>query len=182
MITVKVQPEPIYRLINELGDIAKSASRVVATSLVGVVRKRIHTDGVATDGAQIGTYSDKYMKVRTGLGYENIGVYKSGKKKGQPRPPAGNFSKGPRKGQPRPKYNRTSDTKVVASLTRKMENDFAVVAVGENYGLGYLNELSYDKSQWVEATYNGREIFSLTDEELEKTAIVLEAHIKNAIS
>jgi len=39
--------------------------RTVATSLLGDVKNRIHEDGKAADGSQIGTYSKGYMVVRT---------------------------------------------------------------------------------------------------------------------
>ena len=46
------------------------------------------------------------------------------------------------------KYNRTSDTKVIFSLTRQMENDFSVVAANPiktstGYGLGFKSNAVY---------------------------------------
>ncbi|HEV2352837.1 MAG TPA: hypothetical protein VGR89_01230 [Puia sp.] len=140
--------------------------RDVATSMLAEVHDRIHESGLNSSGAPIGTYSPGYMKVRTG-NFGNAQRFSRGKHKGDVRT-AGVFTKGTHKGEPRPNYNRTSDTKVVASLTRQMENDFKVVATGRGYGLGYSNDENFNKSQYVEATYEEK-IFDLTEEEREKS-------------
>jgi len=64
----------------------------------------------------------------------------------------------------RKKNNRGSSTKVIISLTRQLENNYAVIATPKGYGIGFLNAFDYNKSQWVEATY-GKPIFALTTEE-----------------
>ena len=125
--------------------------RVVASSMLAVVHDRIHEQGLNAEGGQIGSYSPGYIKVRT-----NDFLSKT-------------IVRGPKKGQARPVYNRTSDTKVVISLTRQMENDFKVIATDKGYGLGYSNEENVKKVGYVEATY-GEKIFALTDAEIE-TAI-----------
>ena len=38
--------------------------RIVATTMCAEVRERIHEEGLNAGGAQIGTYDDKYLKVR----------------------------------------------------------------------------------------------------------------------
>jgi phage gpG-like protein len=136
--------------------------RKVATTLLADVHDRIHEEGRDVTGGQIGTYGQEYMKVRTG-DFGNSKRFVRGKNKGQPKD-SGVFTKGKNKGQPRPNYNRTSDTKVVASLTRQMENDFKVVATEDGYGLGYSNEENFNKAGYVEKTY-GKEIFGLTARE-----------------
>jgi hypothetical protein len=133
--------------------------RELATTMIAEVRERIHEKGLDSTGGKIGTYTPGYMKERTG-NFGNATRYSRGKNKDAPKD-AGVFTKGANKGQPRPRYNRTSDTMVVASLTRQMENDFKVVATDKGYGLGYSNEENYNKSQYVEATYD-KAIFSLT--------------------
>lgn len=44
--------------------------RPIAVELVGILHKRIHTDGLAADGSKIGTYKESYLKIRIrrGLG------------------------------------------------------------------------------------------------------------------
>ena len=61
----------------------------------------------------------------------------------------------------RPKFNRSTDPKVILSLTRQMENDFSVVAASGKYGLGFKNDLHFDKATWLEGTYS-KKIYGLT--------------------
>jgi len=49
------------------------------------------------------------------------------------------------------KYKRDASTKVIVSLTRKLEQDWAVIATQNGYGIGFLNPLSLQKLRWVEA-------------------------------
>lgn len=138
--------------------------RTVAFAVLPELKRRVHVEGKASSGEQIGTYSPGYMQLRTG-NYSNSGRKTKGKNKGQLKD-AGVYTRGDKKGQPRPKYNRTAETKVIASLTRQMENDLSVIAAGKGYGIGYTNPHNYDKSQWVEQTYK-KDIWELTKEERE---------------
>jgi len=106
------------------------------------------------------------MKVRTGVFTTNE-KFKKGKNKGATKP-TGVFTKGKNKGKPRPQYNRTNDTKVIASLTSEMENDFSVINQGDKYGLGFKADNNFNKSQFVEATYK-KKIWTLTPKENEMT-------------
>ncbi len=139
-----------------------------ASTSLASIKTRVFENGIDSNGTQIGTYSEAYMKVRTG-NYPETRL-KSGKNKGQFRKKktkdgqAGYFTKGINKGLPRPRYNRSNDTKVVASLTREMENDMKLI-VGENdAAIGFSNEHNFNKSQWVENTYD-KDIWELTVEE-----------------
>lgn len=153
--------------------------RHVAVNMLPVVRYRIHIEGLDADGTQIGRYSDGYMKVRTGVFATNE-IFKKGKNKGATKP-TGVFTKGKNKGNPRPQYNRTNDTKVIASLTSEMENDFSVIAEGDKYGLGFKAENNFKKSQYVEATYN-KKIWTLTpiekDKVVELATEIINEHLK----
>lgn len=61
------------------------------------------------------------------------------------------------------KYKRSSDTKIIVSLTRQLENDWSVIATEKGYGIGFKNAFNLDKARWVEVK-KGR-IFSLTSQE-----------------
>lgn len=139
--------------------------REVATTMQAIVHDRIHTEGKDASGSDIGTYSEEYMSVRTGQ-YKTNGTVTKGKNKGEIRK-EGVYTRGINKGKPRINYNRTGDTKVIASLTRQMESDFAVVATENGYGLGFNNPENFKKSQYVENTYK-KKIWSLTDPEKER--------------
>lgn len=133
--------------------------RPVAFAMIDQITKRIHIEGKASDGQAIGTYSPGYLAVRTGI-FKSNDAYKSGANKGKTKP-TGVFTKGKNKGSSRPNYNRSSDSTVIISLTRQLENDYAAIATDKGYGIGFLNAHNYDKSQWVQETYR-KKIFDLT--------------------
>lgn len=116
-------------LLNDV--LKKEVTFQVANGMLAPVKERIHSEGKAGDGSEIGQYKNTYLNYRL-------------------------------------KQNRTSDTKIILSLTRQMENDFSVQAVGQNaYGLGYNNEENYNKAKYNDKRWN-KEIFVLTKEEEEK--------------
>jgi len=135
--------------------------RPLAIETIPNMKERIHKDGAATDGAQIGTYSTEYMKLRTG-NYGNAGKNDSGfLTKGKN---AAYSIKTKKANVARPNYHRSSDTKIIVSLTRQLENDWAVVATTNGYGIGFNNPFNRDKARWVEAQKK-RIIFNLSEPE-----------------
>lgn len=146
----------------KLGD-KEYIPRTLSFDLIDFMTKRIHIDGKASDGSQIGTYSSEYMRLRTGNYPMDGKVYLSGDLKGENRT-IGKYTKGPRKGQSRTSYNRSADTKIVVSLTRQLENDWNVIATDAGYGIGFLNPINFQKARWVEQQ-KGKVIFSLSGEE-----------------
>jgi hypothetical protein len=158
--------------------------RNMATTITGVMRKRVHEDGKDSSGAQIGVYSESYMKVRTG-NYGNSGKYAKGKNKGELKN-SGIYTKGPNKGQARPKYNRTADTKVIISLTRQLENDLGTnesdpIKTGEGYAIGFKNPLNYEKSQKVEKHFK-KDIWKLTSEEEKIVSQIADKYVSDAFT
>ena len=69
------------------------------------------------------------------------------------------------------KYNRTADSKVIASLTRQMENDFSAVEDGNRIGLGFKNKTNFEKATYIEGMYPGTYLLS-TDEERVVTDVI----------
>lgn len=55
--------QDLEQRINKLKD-KDYLLRPVATELIPLMTRRIHQNGVASDGAQIGTYSSSYLKLR----------------------------------------------------------------------------------------------------------------------
>jgi len=156
---------------------ADAMLRTASTSVLGMMKLRVHGQGQNAEKTDIGMYSPGYMKVRTG-NYGNSSQTKAGKLKD-----AGVFTKGKNKGQPRPKYNRSPDPKVIASLTRQMENDEQVIPLELNktYGIGFSNSLNFDKSQWVEETYDEK-IFSMSADERQAALEIAQKFVTNALS
>ena len=168
MITVKINTSGIGKLLKEKVDLIRDRDKLMqflATSMLSEVKVRVHQDGLDSNGQRIGTYSPAYMKVRTGL-FSSNDRFKRGKNKGKTKA-GGVYTRGAQKGQPRKKYNRTSDTKVILSLTRQMENDMVPIPTETGYGIGYTNPFNKTKALWQEATYN-KKIWSLTPDETQK--------------
>lgn len=172
MITVKTNINKVVEVtVKQLKSLADNDRmlRTCATTVLGMMKNRIHEKGLNAAGAKIGTYSKAYMRFRTG-NYGNASKVSKGKNKGKLKD-AGVFSKGANKGQARMRFNRTGDSTVVASLTRQMENDMKVISLSGGYGIGFSNKHNYDKSQWVEGTYKMKgKIFALSAEE--KQAVI----------
>lgn len=162
-------------LIGKLKNLAQNDEmlRTCAVSVLDLMKKRVHQNGIASDGSQIGTYSKGYMVKRTGA-YKDAKISKSGVLKH-----AGNIRNTT---TARPKYNRTNDTKVIASLTRQMENDEQVIGLQDgSYGIGFSNNDNYKKSQYVEKTYN-KKIFALAEPEKEAVQQIVKHYVDNALS
>jgi len=111
----------------------KPILRIVAFDVLSMVTERIHEEGKAADGNQIGTYNNNYLKLRIKA------------------------------------YKRTADKKVIVSLTRQLENDWAVIETTQGWGIGFKNILNVNKAHWVEEHFN-KVIFDLTTEEREYAA------------
>lgn len=101
--------------------------RPLAIETIPNMKERIHKEGQASDGEQIGTYSNGYMRQRE-------------------------------------KNNRSEDRKIIVSLTRQLENDWAVLATTNGYGIGFNNLFNAQKAGWVEAVKK-KIIFNLSADE-----------------
>ncbi len=104
--------------------------RTVATSMVPVMRVRVHVDGLDANGRPIGNYSKEYLKRRQ-----------------------------------KPPYNRTSDPKIILSLTRQMENDLKAVPTNEGWGIGYSNPRNFTIALENERRENVKILTALTESE-----------------
>lgn len=181
MATIKTNIGEVTDRIKErmakLGD-KEYIPRTLSFDLIDLMTKRIHIDGLAADGGQIGTYSNSYMALRTG-NYKNAG-----------KSDAGFFTKGGKAtsdvktrklNSARPSYNRSNDTKIIVSLTRQLENDWNVIATDDGYGIGFLNPHNFDKARWVEAN-KSKKIFSLSGPELQYVNDTVTQLVKDALA
>ena len=62
------------------------------------------------------------------------------------------------------KFKRSGDGKIIVSLTRLLENDWAVLATPQGWGIGFNNPFNAQKMVWVEEQ-KGKKIAALTDSE-----------------
>jgi hypothetical protein len=67
-------------------------------------------------------------------------------------------------------YNRTSDSTVIASLTRQLENGYILKATEKAYTIGNASPYNDEKIQHLEEKYGA--IWQLTEKERELTQIV----------
>ena len=67
-------------------------------------------------------------------------------------------------------YNRTSDSTVIASLTRQLENGYTLKATEKGYTIGNASPYNDEKIQHLEEKYGA--IWQLTEKERELTQIV----------
>ena len=160
-------------------------TREMAVTTAANMRERIHEEGKDANGSQIGVYTTEYMKVRTGV-YPNSDKRKSGKNKGQAKN-AGVYTKGKNKGQQRKKYNRSTDRKVIISLTRQLENDFTLGAqnktptkINGGYGIGFKNNKNAIIAEGLQKRYRKR-IWYLTVKEREDALLIAQKFINNTI-
>jgi predicted HNH restriction endonuclease len=72
----------------------------------------------------------------------------------------------------RKKNNRSGSDKVIVSLTRQLENDWAVLATKQGWGVGFNNKLNAQKLRWVEETKSVK-IGNLTSDEKETALLIL---------
>lgn len=139
-------------------------TREQATTVMAMIRVRVHEQGQDANGGQIGTYSKGYLAIRSGI-FQNSGKISKGKNKGKVKD-AGKYTKGGKSGSLRTKYNRGTDPKVILSLTRQMESDMSIIPVQNGFGIGYNNSKNYNKAVWAEQRYK-KQIFAVSDAETE---------------
>ena len=82
----------------------------------------------------------------------------------------------------RRRKNYPISRKVILQATSQMVNDYKLLVLpGGNYGSGFSNTKNFDKSLWVEDTYN-KSIFELTKSEEKKMEALLESELQKYLS
>ena len=74
-----------------------------------------------------------------------------------------------------------SDRKVILQFTGQMRNDFLLLQDGQDYASGFTNNANFDKSVWVEETYN-KSIFDLTPDEEKLLSDLINERVDGALS
>jgi hypothetical protein len=64
--------------------------------------------------------------------------------------------------------------------TDQMMMDYQLVVNGDKFGFGFQNNINYEKSQWMQEKYD-KDIFDLTEEELNVLADTLKAQIEGQL-
>ena len=169
MITINVKlPDIKLTTFQKGGEGYDSVLRGVATSLLSSIKKRIHEDGGAADGGEIGQYDTTHAlyvnpnrspKKFAPMGKTGERKFKTGVKKGQPHKTKYFDSYKSFRGE----IGRPTD-KVNLSLSGQMNNQFTIIATENGYGLGWNNTEMVYRSKGLEIKYH-KKIWALTDEE-----------------
>lgn len=94
--------------------------------------------------------------------------------------PIGNYSNSYLKLRQRD-YKRNADPKIIVSLTRQLENDWAVLATPKGYGIGFNNSFNAQKLRWVESA-KGKKLTVLSESEQEYAIERINELVSNAIN
>lgn len=128
---------------------------------VGAVAERIRSKINAAGGDNIGRDKLTRAAASTLLQEMKVRIHERGEDSTGHQ--IGNYSPGYIR--TRIKKNRGSSTKVIGSLTGKMELDFSIGATTKGYALGFTNDEDYKKSQHLEERYK-KDIYKPQDREI----------------
>jgi hypothetical protein len=78
-------------------------------------------------------------------------------------------------------YKRSSDSKIIVSLTRQLENDWAVKATERGWGIGFNNPHNAEKMHWVEEQKD-KKIAALSSSEKEYAIQKLEKEVQKSLN
>lgn len=81
----------------------------------------------------------------------------------------------------REENKRGKDRKIIVSLTRQLENDWAVLATNTGYGIGFNNPINKDKAKWVEEN-KSKIIFNLSEAEKKYISERIQELVNGAIN
>jgi len=164
------------------GAIYDKAIRTASTNMLGDFVQRIHVDGKASDGTEIGKYGTKpiYINpINSPQKFKPEG--KTGKttfeKTGQPHKTK--YFDGGYKAF-RETVGQVSD-KVVLTLSGGLQNQLSVIPTDNGYGLGWQNEEMFKRANALEIKY-GKQIWFPTEEEQTYASGTVDKIISDALS
>jgi hypothetical protein len=176
--------------------------RTVATTMIGVVKTRIHEEGKAADNTSIGVYStrplyvslsasplkftargknsDATFKVKKSsltskkVSSEKVGVLKNGKIR-----KSGYFEQGYK--QFKTEIGRNELGTVNLSLTGQLNAQLTVQPTSRGYGYGWPDEEKLKRAKALERKYK-KKVWALTEDETQTVIQISENYVKNALS
>jgi hypothetical protein len=195
MMQAIVHTESLQALAEKMKDLLPggtgydSMMRVAADKMLASVKQRIHANGLASDGSDIGTYSVKPMYISTvtgaatGLlqpaGKTGKSVFSTGRKKGQAHTSAylaGGYA------EFKSALGLSETGNVNLFFTGELCNRLTVIGhpTGTGYGLGWQNEQYQQRALALEAKY-GKPIWALTEGERSEAINVLTCECINVL-
>lgn len=176
--------------------------RKVTTSMIGVVKTRIHEEGKASDGSLIGNYSTKpiYVSLSTSpkkfvargkKSAETVKVSKSNvltRKESSEKVGALKNGRIRRSGYFEGGYNqfkteigRNQLGTVNLSLSGQLNSQLTVMPTSRGYGFGWPDKEKLIRARALEKKY-GKKIWALTADEKEQVKEITINHFRNALS
>lgn len=155
----------LKNLVDKINSTIRSerVKRVALSTVLAVQKPRIFQKGQDTSGATIGQYSTNPISIS---------------KKSQARNTGKTYFKG---GYAEYKSAIGKNPGYVnLRNTDQMMMDYGVVANGNEFGLGFQNQENANKAGWMTDKYD-KEIFSLTDNEVEIFADVVVQQLNRAL-
>lgn len=157
--------------------------RKVTTSMIGVVKTRIHEKGKASDDSLIGAYSNKPIYVSLGASPKKFrpkgkNSNKARFKNGNPRM-SGYFEGG--YNQFKTEIGRNQLGSVNLSLSGQLNSQLTVMPTSRGYGFGWPDKEKLLRARALEKKYR-KKIWALTKAEQEQVKAITINHFTNAIS
>jgi hypothetical protein len=163
--------------------------RIVATSVLGDMKIRIHQKGLAADGGRIGSYSTKplYVGVKANVGKSfgrpvgktGLSKFKSGAKKGQDH--ASRYFPGGY-GEYKSAIGRNEIGSVNLSLSGQMDKELTLIKTDKGYGLGWANADLLERAKFFEGKKYSKSIWGLTEDEKITVSEVAKNYLYDALS
>lgn len=156
--------------------------RAVALTSLAEIKTRIHEEGKAADGADIGRYSTKplYVNPRNSpKAFTPKG--KTGRVKFESGKPLKTRYFADGYGGFKSFIGRNLLGKVNLSLSGQLNKQFLLFPTTDGWGLGWADDEKYTRAIGLERKYR-REIYNLTDEEEQKAVGAADKYIEDAIS
>ena len=167
---------------------ADNVVRTVALNALADVKTRIHQQGKASDGGDIGKYSTTpiYVSVKENpgksfgrpVGKTGKSKFKSGEKAGQDHA-SRFFEKG--YSEYKTAIGRNQLGKVNLSLSGQLDSQLTLIATPKGYGLGWVNDEMPERAKNLEKKYK-KKIWQLTNEEAEAARNTAQILLKDAFS
>lgn len=174
--------------------LADRVTKVVASEMLGEIRARIHQQGKAADGSDIGAYSTKplYVSIAQNVG-RSFGAplgkpnkygkrrskFESGKKAGQSHT-SRYFERG-YEGY-KNAIGRNTLGKVNLSLSGQLDSQLTLMQTPLGWGLGWADAEKFKRANALQDKKYRKKIWALTNEEAEKAVKTAEREVANAFS
>jgi hypothetical protein len=179
--TTQFTIESVIQSFTAKGGVLDNAIKTGALTVMADMKARIHEEGKAADGSDIGTYSTKPIYVNPAnsprkfptVGKTGKSIFTSGEKKGQ-KHKTKYFAEG--YSDFKTTIGRNEIGKVNLFLTGGLSNGFTLIETEKGFGLGFINDELVKRSLALEVKY-GKEIWAVSEPEAE----VLVKAVQNAI-